>query len=291
MQAIRGSLLAVAAAVLFSACQTAAPPTCDTPKDPDVAICELRAAWQSAPGCQLYSGAPCASGGETRSRAMVRRQAENLAFRYPDHIDTRMFCGILAYEAENPVDATRHLDHVLRIRPDTPEAAVLRARIAMEDGNTQYAVRVLEDMRSLRPDSYSVREGLASAYYMNEQHELAHEAIDSAERLGAPAWRISYNRGLLAELDGELPEAYVHYRDAIAQAPDWNMPRERMEGLSSIAGFDVPAPPPAEPAPSPVPAPAPPASIAAKTSTAAPGAKQSAAACVPFPPPVRRSGD
>ena len=237
----------------LAACQATKPPSAEIPADPDDAVCELRAAWQSAPGCTLYSGAPCEGGGETRSKAMIRRQAENLAFRHPDHIETRMLCGVLAYEAEDPVTAVHHLDHVLRIRPATPEAAVLRARISLEQGNEQQAIRILEDQTTLRPDAYAVREALASAYFMNERHDEARSAIDAAERLGAPSWRVAYNRGLLSELDGEFGAASAHYESALADAPDWHLPRERLQGLDTVnappamampeAGF----PPPSEP--------------------------------------------
>jgi len=249
------------AAIGLTACQAAAPPP-EGPRDPDAEQAALRDAWLTAPANTLYEGAPMATGKdgkrvkETRSRAFLRRQTQNLAFRFPDHVQTRLLAGVMAYEARDPADAISHLDHVLSLRPDHPEAAMLRAQIALEEGNHPYALGLLKDQVRLRPDHPGLRELLASALHMSGDEAGAYRELEAAKALGARAERIAYNRGVMSEQDGDFEAAERHYNEALKHAPEWNRPKERLAGLanrstasgevaaSSAGGFVPPEPPP-----------------------------------------------
>ncbi len=249
----RGQIAAFAA-VLLTACATKAPPP-QGQADPDRAVAGLHAAWMSAPAETLYAGAPTGRGTQTRSRAFIRRQAQNLSFRHPRHVPTRWLLAVMAYEAKDPIDATRHLDTLLRLQPVHPEAVMLRTRIDLEEGNASHATRLLTSQVRVRPDHAGLRESLASAYFMSGDHKRALQALDSAETLGGAADRIAYNRGLIAEDQGNVEQARTFYEQALALSPNWRQPRARLDGL---AGSPVQMNTPEAFAPPPPPLPQPP---------------------------------
>lgn len=232
MYITRGLLCgALAACAIMVGCQTAVPPVDPVPSDPDVAAESLRVAWESALPDRLYGSYRGERGQQLRSRAMVRRQVGNLAFRHPDHVPTRTLAGIMAYEAGDPIEATRHLDHVLRQAPRSPDVAVLRARIALEQGSTAYATGLLQDQIRLSPSHAGLREAQASAYFMTDDFSAASAALSAAEGLGSPSERIAYNRGLIHEQEGRTAAAIEMYKKAVELAPGWSMPSERLAGL------------------------------------------------------------
>jgi hypothetical protein len=255
------------AALLCVGCQaTKAPPSDPVPSDPDVAVASIRNAWFNAPSGQLHAG----YGAGARPRVLLRRQAENLVFRHPRHVGARMLCAIMAYEASDPITAGRHLDAVLRIAPATPDAALLRARIAVEAGNPILAQRLLTQQVALRPDHAGLRETLASVKFLTGDYAGAEQDLLNAERLGAHPARLAYNRGLLAEHRGDVSGAIAGYQQALALAPDWALPQERLKGVGEDATtatgpsvaerisvwpgeFAAPPPPPLPPQEPPVP--------------------------------------
>ncbi|MHC5012297.1 MAG: tetratricopeptide repeat protein, partial [Planctomycetota bacterium] len=165
-----------------------APP--ETPAwDPDARAQELRAQWVGAPDYPTCS-VRGPTGLPAKARTRIRKDAEALVFCHPRHVEARMLAAILAYEERDPVRATQHLDDVLVLNPTHPEAAVLRSRIAVEAGNAPYAISLLESQIQLSPDHAGLREALASAYFLAGRHDEARAALDAADSLGAPQWRV-----------------------------------------------------------------------------------------------------
>ena len=111
------AVVLVATAMVAVGCQTAAPPSDPVPANPDHAVAELKAAWMSAPTGDFYGSHTCEDGRPIRSRAMIRRQAQNLAFRHPYHAPTLFLNGVLAYEAGDPDAAARFIDYGLKQDP------------------------------------------------------------------------------------------------------------------------------------------------------------------------------
>jgi len=204
------------------------PTTCG---DPDSAVMELRDAWQDtgSAGSPTATGCDECAGGS--SKELIRRQGENLAYRNPRHVPTLMFSALTAYEARDTNRAIEHLDDILQLEPGHAEAAILRSRIALEQGNVIYARRLLESQVALNPDHAGLREAHASVCFMNDDAAAALTALDAAERLGAPAYRVAYNRGLIEESRGNETAAIGHYRDALAALPRWAPASRRLRGL------------------------------------------------------------
>ncbi len=222
------------AVLALSACRSALGPPPDCPGDPDAAVMELRDAWQRAPYHGLYEKSTC-SDCETgvRSKEMIRRQTENLLYRFPRHAPTRLMAGLLAYEAGDPVRATEHLDTALEIQPVQPEAVVLRARIAMEAGNAGLAKRILKDQIALVPNDALLHETMSSAYFLDDAFDDAMGELDIAERLGGLRGRIEYNRGVIEEARGNTAEATGHYKTSLTLLPHWPQPKIRLEALDT----------------------------------------------------------
>lgn len=222
------ALVAASTFVLFG-CQGTLGPGEDCPGDPDQEIMSLREEWTRAPYSGIHDDQGCASGIE--SKELIRRKAENLLFRYPRHVPTRFFAALLAYEATDPLRATEHLDTLFALQPIHPEAAVLRAQIALEAGNHVFALSFLEDQIALRPNSSELYEAVASAYFVAERPQDALAALGTAEGLGAPDWRIAYNRGLIEESLGLTEQAIAHYKESLKSLPSWPPAKARLEGL------------------------------------------------------------
>jgi hypothetical protein len=229
--------LAPAVALLLAGC-AASPRGGEGAPNPDDAVSSIENLYAQTPDGAPYNQFRTGPRGKkVVSRASLRREAETMSFLYPSHVPSRFLAGVLAYEFNDPVRAGQHLDHVLHLQGSHPEAAVLRSRIALEEGNTGYATRLLEDQVRLRPDHAGLREAQASAYFLAGDTGSARMALDAAERLGSPAWRLAYNRGLLAEEDGDTGGAIAQFQQASTLAPGHAPSRQRLRALESGTGY------------------------------------------------------
>lgn len=66
--------------------------------------------------------------------------------------------------------------------------------------------------------------------------EAARNQLTIAFRLGAPRWRVAFNRGLLAEAEGDHDEAAKLYRMTVRDEPDYRPARARLRGIESAFG-------------------------------------------------------
>ena len=145
----------------------------------------------------------------------------------------RLVRAIVAATDRDRPEAIRTLDELLARRPGYPEAAVLRARLAIEVGGLGYARELLERQIRFRPDSALLYEALAATLFADGAHDAAADALDRAEKLGAPVWRVDFNRGLIAEQKGEIEEAMELYDRAARANPAWPDSGSRLRGLEA----------------------------------------------------------
>jgi len=225
-----GLVLMAVATLALCGCQSALRGEDECPGDPDKEIMELREEWTRAPYNGIHDDHGCGSA-DIESKELIRRKAENILFRYPRHIPTRFFAALLAYEANDPLRATEHLDTLFALQPVHPEAAVLRSQIALEAGNFVFAIHFLEDQIALQPDSPELYEAVGSAYFVAGRAQDALTALSTAQGLGAPKWRVAYNRGLVEESLGQVPQAIASYKEALELMPAWPPAKARLEGL------------------------------------------------------------
>ena len=160
-----------------------------------------------------------------------------MASDYPNNTSVLLANAVIAYETRQPQKAASYLDSLIGNNRADPGAVVLRSRLAIQDGNLPFARRLLEQQMQLTPDASELREALASVYKLLGEFALAERELQVAERLGAPAWRVDYNRGLLAEAQGDPAAAMEFYRRCLAEKPGWGKAQSRLRGLESERGL------------------------------------------------------
>jgi tetratricopeptide (TPR) repeat protein len=156
---------------------------------------------------------------------------ERLAHECPNDEQTLLSSAMLSYDAKQFVQAQMALDRLFALHVADPEAAVLRARIALDQGNLPFAVRFLSEQIQASPDHAGLREVYASALYLSRRNVEALENLTIAERLGAPNWRIAYHRGVIAETQGNPAEAAKYYEAALQLRPGWRTAEARLQGI------------------------------------------------------------
>ncbi len=216
---------AAAVTVLLAACAARAPliqqQQCYDPEAQLVAaLRELDA--RRAAGCDAAGGEAC-----LQARAAVERQ---LAI-CPVHVPTLMANAVLAYDERRPIVAQQLLDQILSPPGTHPDAAVLRAQIAIEEGNLPFARRLLEQQLKFAPDHAGLHETSGALFYLTGQMTDARRQLTTALALGAPAWRVAYHLGLVAEALAFLEEAEKHYAEAVKGNPGWQPAQSRLRAL------------------------------------------------------------
>jgi tetratricopeptide (TPR) repeat protein len=161
----------------------------------------------------------------------VPREIERLALVCPNHVPTLMANAVMAHDRGQSPSAQQFLDRIFERRSSQPDAAALRAQIAIEDGNLPFARRFLEQQIRLAPDHAGLLEMYGAALYLSGRMQDARLVLERAELLGAPRWRIAYHLGLLAEAAGALEEARRLYTEAVDENPGWEPAQARLKGL------------------------------------------------------------
>ena len=223
--------LALATVGLLAACQSPPPPN---PHSARQRLEPLVEAWERARledgGCEQRKATEtplidC----EAVSRAILR-----LAVEFPRDPDVLLAAAVVDFDRGREQSALKTLDVLRRVEPIHPKAAVLRTRIAIDEGNLRFARRLLDEQRELTPDHAGLWEMLASIAYLQGEYAEADRNLVVALRLGAPAWRVAYHRGLVAEASGRLERAARAYADCLEAAPDFAPARSRLRALSVL---------------------------------------------------------
>jgi predicted Zn-dependent protease len=166
----------------------------------------------------------------------LRLELERLVLVCPAHAPTLMANAVVAYDERQPIKAQQYLDQILSQTRSYPDAAVLRGRIAIEEGNLPFARRLLEQQLKLVPDHAGLHETFGAALYLDGQLDNAARELTSAAGLGAPAWRIAYHLGLVDEAAGRFDEAAKRYAEALAGNPGWAPAQSRANALRARSG-------------------------------------------------------
>ncbi len=176
--------------------------------------------------------------GQTVDCERIHREIDRLYAEYPAHARVTLANAVLHYESGRRETAQFLLDQLLEQPAAFPEAAILRARIALTEGNTTRARHVLEQQTSLAPDHAELREALASAYFLEGQYDEADNQLRIALILGAPGWRADYHRGLILEAQGQPRLACEAFDSALQRRQDFPAALSRLIGLSADVGCE-----------------------------------------------------
>lgn len=237
--------------VTLSACNSPGMGYRSSETDPDIRLIGLMSAHRGEDVTQTCPNG-CAERGKTncercrhlideRGRIVIdpertRNQIERLAVEFPNHAPTLFAAASLSYDNGEKERAAGYLDELLARHPVYPEAAVLRSRIAIEEGNLPGAQRTLEQQIQFTPDHSGLREALSATQFLDGDLPASLTQLGIAERLGAPAWRIAFNRGLIAEAAGNTRGALEQYEICLAERPEYRAAASRKAGLLATAG-------------------------------------------------------
>ena len=176
---------------------------------------------------------PCSTEKDAADCRQQRAAIEHLAAVCPAHVPTLLANAVLAYGEGRSVLAQQYLDALFAVQASQPEAATLRVRLALESGNVSFALRFSADQIALSPAYGPLHELRASALFAAGRFDDAGVELTIAEKLGVPAWRVAYNRGLIAEKTGDLPEAAKQYQAALDARPGWTAASDRLKAIRS----------------------------------------------------------
>lgn len=160
-----------------------------------------------------------------------RREIERVAYICPTYAPGLMASAILAYDDQQPARAQQYLDALFGLQRAHAPAAVLRGRIALEEGNIPFALRFLAEHVKLSPNDAELREVYAGALYLAGKLPEAKKQLTVAANLGAPAWRVAYHQGLFEEAGGNLHQAFQYYEAALRERADWDVALARRDGI------------------------------------------------------------
>lgn len=161
----------------------------------------------------------------------VQREVDRLYTEFPEQERVIMANAVLHYEAGRYESAQFLLDQLLSQPGRHPEAAILRARISVAEGNLTGARILLQREIALSPEYADLRDALASVYYLEGNYIEAEKQLSIAGLLGAPEWRLVYHRGLLKEARGQHEAACNAYEMSVSQKPDFRPARARLLGM------------------------------------------------------------
>lgn len=230
MRASRRLYLMAVWSVTSLACASTSPLVRQQCFNPDLQLANVLRPLEDlrAKGCRIEDS--------TRGPAECDRLSQELArltVVCPTHAPTLMANAVVAYDEQQAVQAQQLLDQVLAQPGRHPDAAVLRARIAIEEGNVAFAHRLLEQQMRLVPDHAGLHEVLGGALYLEGRLSEATSELTTARALGAPGWRVAYHLGLVDEAAGRFDEASRQYGEALAGNPGWAPAESRLNALKA----------------------------------------------------------
>lgn len=221
-------LLAAGLAAL-AGCQSTPPPN---PASARARLEPLVAAWERA----QREGGGCEERGAKETPILdcerVSLGIARLAIEFPRDPDVLLAHAVVELGHGRRQEALNSLDVLRSVTPIHPEAAVLRARIAIDEGNLRFADRLLEEQRELTPDHAGLWEVQGAVRYLQGEHAEAARSLRVARRLGAPSWRIDYHLGLIAEARSRPKEAEDAYARCLEAAPDFAPAKSRLRALA-----------------------------------------------------------
>ena len=230
MSASRRVCVVAVWSVTSLACATTSPLTRQLCYDPEVQLANVLRPLEAlrANGCQIEDST---AGPVECDR--LHQELQRLLVVCPNYPPTLIANAVVAYDDRDPIQSQEFLDQVLSLPGRYPDAAVLRARIAIEQGNVPFARRLLVQQIRLVPDHSGLHETLGAALYLDGRLPEATLELTTAQALGAPRWRVAYHLGLVEEAAGRFDEASRHYGEALEGNPEWAQARSRFNALRS----------------------------------------------------------
>jgi len=159
-------------------------------------------------------------------------EIERIYADFPYHERSMMALAAIYYQIQRRDRAQFLLDQLLDVPGSRPEAAILRARIALEEGNAQLAAQVLLRQVLLAPESGELRSALASVYYAEGDIQRARNVLNSSSVTHEHPWILTYHNGLLAEAEKDWLGACQLYLQSLSLRPAYAPALSRIIALA-----------------------------------------------------------
>jgi tetratricopeptide (TPR) repeat protein len=134
----------------------------------------------------------------------------------PHHPELLALLGAYLAESGRPRDAVTLLDAHARDADADPQVVVAYALALAKAGRPDAAVTALSGARRRNPSSPALLVELGTVHLMAGRRRAARDAFEAALAIDAGAARAHSSLGALDAEDDRLPEAFAHWRAAIA---------------------------------------------------------------------------
>ena len=155
-----------------------------------------------------------------------------LHLRYPSHRRIMLATAVMYFEVSKMQDSQVLLDKLLGQNRPAPEAALLRAQIAMSQGSVKTARKILLKQLDMVPDHANLYEALSATYYLEGRYKKAESVLHNADKLGSASWRTNYHLGLINEGQNQFSQACHYYRQTLQINPNHSGATGRLLNLS-----------------------------------------------------------
>ena len=136
------------------------------------------------------------------------------------------------YNAMQLSEKSRALaDQLISMDSTAHEVYVIRAEIALKDGDERLAKQVLQKAEYLVDELGPIYETFAAVDYYNGNYKSAEKQLTKAFKLGSDQWRISYHQGVIAEAKNRWQEACSAYQDSLMSEPMYRPSQKRLRRL------------------------------------------------------------
>lgn len=208
-------------------------------EDPNVQISKILAHYRTG----LNSGTACLTATQGWSEPVdcdgLLRETMQLYAAFPNNERVAMLAALMAYQTNHQEQAGYLLDQLLSGQKPRPEAAILRSRVALQEGNMGFARTLLQRQIRLNPRHPELYETLAAVQYLDRHYPAALQTLAMSERVGAPGWRTAYHRGLIYERQRRPDAACQQYRLALSGNPQFLAPQGRLVSLANGSNCSV----------------------------------------------------
>ena len=162
----------------------------------------------------------------------VAKDLRQLALEFPDHNAILLANAIVAREQDDVMTAQIFLDRILARDRSDPRVATLRSQLALDEGNSPFAKKLLTEQLQITPADPGVHEALAGVLFVDGDYTGALRELSAAAKLvPEPTARLHYHRGLVTEWDGRLSDALVWYDLAVETDPNLLEAQRRAQAL------------------------------------------------------------
>lgn len=168
-------------------------------------------------GVSPESGVLCqhSSGSNHDCRALAS-ELRTLNASYPEHQEIGLISALVEYQSGRREQAQFVLDLLManNLEPSVP-VYLLRAKIAMDEGNIALARDVIHKGLRHHPGNAEMYNHLAATFYLEGRYERADASLATADKLGLAPWKTNFLLGVLHKERLEYQSACHYFANAL----------------------------------------------------------------------------